>query len=195
MQSKTKESVSAAENMEQESYSVQSFTEGDICDQIGTVNGPNYLTSAPISQDCTRSLDSGREAETETLLRIVRVIGEKWMLSILLSLQAGNFRFSELERNLGISSSMLHGRLKQLLDLQVIEASKKGVSGRTQLYRLTLKGTELLETVRLLDGWCRKHASSQEALKTGCIKDLGAYLTGPMIDGLSSMSDSTTLYY
>lgn len=193
MQNKTKQSVSAADNREQNSYSNHSLMQGDESNQLCSENRLNYITSTPISQDGIRALEPGDEAETETLLRIVRVIGEKWTLSILLSLQAGNFRFSDLERNLGISSSMLHSRLKQLLDFQVIEASKKGASGRTQLYRLTLKGTELLQTVRLLDGWCKRHVSSHEALKEGYIRDLGSYLTGPMVDGLNSVSDSTNL--
>ncbi len=79
--------------------------------------------------------------------RALDVVGERWTLLIVRDLGLGVRRFSELQADLvGISPSLLSGRLRQLTEAGVIERE------RAQ-YRLTERGTALLEVVAELGRW------------------------------------------
>ncbi|MEZ5225711.1 MAG: helix-turn-helix domain-containing protein [Acidimicrobiales bacterium] len=79
--------------------------------------------------------------------RALDIIGERWTLLIIRDLGFGLRRFSELQSELvGISPSLLSGRLRQLTDAGVIER----IDNR---YQLTERGIELLDVVSEIGRW------------------------------------------
>lgn len=79
--------------------------------------------------------------------RALDIIGERWTLLIIRDLGFGLRRFSELQAELvGISPSLLSGRLRQLTEAEVIER----VGNR---YQLTERGVELLDVINEIGRW------------------------------------------
>lgn len=79
--------------------------------------------------------------------RALDIIGERWTLLIIRDLGFGLRRFSELQGELvGISPSLLSGRLRQLTEAGVIER----IGNR---YQLTERGVELLDVVNEIGRW------------------------------------------
>lgn len=79
--------------------------------------------------------------------RALDIVGERWTLLIVRDLGLGVRRFSELQADLvGISPSLLSGRLRQLTEAGVIE--RVGVQ-----YQLTDRGVDLLDVVGELGRW------------------------------------------
>ncbi|MBX3119095.1 MAG: helix-turn-helix transcriptional regulator [Fimbriimonadaceae bacterium] len=90
----------------------------------------------------------------ETMPLIVNLLGQKWALHILYSLQNGPCRYNGLCREFGINPATLSERLGELL--------KYGIAIRTVLepgpppvvqYTLTPKGHELAKIFEYLDAW------------------------------------------
>ncbi len=86
-------------------------------------------------------------AQSCPVSKALDIIGERWTLLIIRDLGFGLRRFSELQSELvGISPSLLSGRLRQLTEAEVIER----VGNR---YQLTARGLELLDVVCEIGRW------------------------------------------
>ncbi|MGD9750550.1 MAG: winged helix-turn-helix transcriptional regulator [Acidimicrobiia bacterium] len=81
------------------------------------------------------------------------LVGEWWTLLILHDLFDGYRRFDELQRNLGISSSLLTSRLKRLVADGVIERRPYQTNPPRFEYLLTSLGESLRPVLVVLAAW------------------------------------------
>ncbi len=87
-----------------------------------------------------------------SVARTMDVIGEPWSPLILRDVWAGLSRFDALQADLGISRKVLTERLKHLVDHEVLERHPYDRRPRYE-YRLTPRGTELLDVLMVMVGW------------------------------------------
>jgi DNA-binding HxlR family transcriptional regulator len=81
------------------------------------------------------------------------LVGEWWTLLILHDAFDGYTRFDEFQRNLGISSSLLTSRLKQLVDRGVLERRQYRTNPPRYEYGLTELGRSLRPVLVVLAAW------------------------------------------
>jgi DNA-binding HxlR family transcriptional regulator len=98
---------------------------------------------------CTRAMD-----------RAIRLIGDPWILMIVLNLLQGSRRFNELRDLMGhISPKTLSQRLKTLEELQLVERRAfLEIPPRVE-YHLTEKGQALGEIMGAIEQFAFKHLS------------------------------------
>lgn len=91
---------------------------------------------------------------------VMKVIGGKWKAQILYSLGDGARRFGELRRQVGgISEKMLVLQLRELeLEGLVLRRDYQQVPPRVE-YRITPLGASLVDALKVLDDWGRRHGS------------------------------------
>lgn len=89
---------------------------------------------------------------------VLNLVGDKWSVLIIVHLQQGTLRFSELKRAIGsVSQRMLTLALKRLeRDGLVLRTLYPEIPPRVE-YRLTDLGQELLEPLRTLTDWAEKN--------------------------------------
>jgi DNA-binding HxlR family transcriptional regulator len=82
-------------------------------------------------------------------------LGDTWSIMVLRELFFGVHRFNDLQRDLGVSRSVLSDRLARLVELGVARAVPYQDPGeRSRLeYRLTRKGVDLLPVILSLMDW------------------------------------------
>jgi len=82
------------------------------------------------------------------IMALLDLLGRRWALRVLWELRSGPVPgFRELQgRCGGVSSSVLAGRLGELREAGIVERADDG-------YRLSARGTELVEVVLLMDKW------------------------------------------
>ena len=88
-------------------------------------------------------------------------LGDNWSILVLRELFFGVHRFNELQRDLGISRSVLTERLARLVDLGVVRVTpyqEPGDRARNE-YRLTRKGVDLLPVMVSLMSWGDQHVN------------------------------------
>ena len=86
-------------------------------------------------------------------------LGDTWSIMVLRELFFGVHRFNDLQRDLGISRSVLSDRLARLVDLGVVRVvpyREPGDRARNE-YRLTRKGVDLLPVMVSLMSWGDRH--------------------------------------
>ena len=97
----------------------------------------------------------------------LEVVGDKWSLLIVRDMMFGNRRhFRELltKSEEGISSNILAGRLKTLLEQGIITWSDDPSHKQKGIYSLTEQGIELLPVLAQMSGWGFKYLRVSEAL-------------------------------
>ncbi|BCJ28989.1 winged helix-turn-helix transcriptional regulator [Actinocatenispora sera] len=87
-----------------------------------------------------------------SIARTLDVIGEPWSPLILRDVWVGMRRFDDLQADLGISRKVLTERLNHLVDHGVLERHPYDRRPRYE-YRLTRKGTELIDLLMVMVGW------------------------------------------
>jgi DNA-binding HxlR family transcriptional regulator len=87
-----------------------------------------------------------------SIARTLDVIGEPWSPLILRDIWVGLSRFDQLQADLGISRKVLTERLNHLVDEDVLERHPYDRRPRYE-YRLTNKGTELVDLLIVMCGW------------------------------------------
>ena len=93
-------------------------------------------------------------AETQCSIEAaVDVIGDRWSLLILRNAFRGVRRFSEIQDDLGIAKNLLSSRLKNLVELGVLEKVPYCDTPLRFEYRLTSKGADLSATLVALMRW------------------------------------------
>ena len=82
-------------------------------------------------------------------------LGDNWSIMVLRELFFGVHRFNDLQRDLGVSRSVLSDRLARLVDLGVVRGVPYQDPGeRSRLeYRLTREGVDLLPVMLSLMEW------------------------------------------
>ena len=113
--------------------------------------------------------DAASEAERKAVRAIgadqcsiagtLEALGDTWSILVLRELFFGVHRFNELQRDLGISRSVLAERLARLVDLGVVRVvpyREPGDRARNE-YRLTRKGVDLLPVMVSLMSWGDRH--------------------------------------
>ena len=89
-------------------------------------------------------------------LRIMKLLGEKWVIVIMRELEIRGKRFNELNKSIKISSRTLSKRLKELEKIKIIKKqSFKEIPPRVE-YSLTEAGKELIKSFKNLDAWIKK---------------------------------------
>jgi DNA-binding HxlR family transcriptional regulator len=110
-----------------------------------------------------------REACTTTPLgRAIHLLGDTWVLLIVMNLLQGSMRFNTLRAALGhISSKTLSSRLRLLEELDFVQRlAFLEIPPRVE-YHLTEKGRELGDVIAALERFGNKHLSNS-AVSTEC---------------------------
>jgi DNA-binding HxlR family transcriptional regulator len=84
-------------------------------------------------------------------------IGDWWSLLIIRDAFDGIRRFSDFQKNLGISKGILTARLKHLLAIEVVATVPVAGDGGYQEYVLTEKGRDLFLVIVSLRQWGEDH--------------------------------------
>ncbi len=85
--------------------------------------------------------------------RSLDAIGDWWSLLIVRDALDGLRRFSEFQKSLGIAKGILTTRLRNLVDLGILETAPASDGSAYQEYVLTKKGRELFLVVVSLRQW------------------------------------------
>jgi DNA-binding HxlR family transcriptional regulator len=88
-----------------------------------------------------------------SVARTLNIIGEWWTLLVLRDIFYGVRRFDILRRHLGISRKVLTGRLKTLVEHQILERILYQEHPPRYEYRLTERGRELFPLLVMLMAW------------------------------------------
>jgi DNA-binding HxlR family transcriptional regulator len=89
--------------------------------------------------------------------RALDLIGDRWSLLIVRDAFDGVRRFSDFQRSLGMSRSMLSQRLQALQDAGVLVQQAAADGSRYQDYVLTVQGQALFPLVVALRQWGEGH--------------------------------------
>ncbi len=91
------------------------------------------------------------------MTKTLKIVGSKWTMPILYSLLSGKKRFSELQKELGVSPRTLSMRLDQLEEDKIISRKVFPVIPPKVEYSLTAKGDSLNKIVELMAEWGKQH--------------------------------------
>jgi DNA-binding HxlR family transcriptional regulator len=85
--------------------------------------------------------------------RALEIVGERWSLLILRdAMFAGDTRFSQFQKRLGVATNILTRRLEDFVDAGLME-HRPGAAGQQAEYLLTRKGLELKPVIIALTEW------------------------------------------
>ncbi|NUP53110.1 MAG: helix-turn-helix transcriptional regulator [Catenulispora sp.] len=87
-----------------------------------------------------------------SIARTLDVIGEPWSPLVLRDVWVGINRFDQMQADLGISRKVLTERLDHLVEEGVLERHPYDRRPRFE-YRLTQKGTELVDLLMVMTAW------------------------------------------
>jgi len=112
-------------------------------------------------------------------------VGEWWTILILRDVFDGFSRFDELQRNLGISPSMLARRLKAMVDAGLLTKRRYSEHPPRDEYVLTEAGEAFRPVILALYAWSEKHVT-RDARKLVLIDcDTGEELDPMLVDRAS----------
>ncbi len=115
-------------------------------------------------------MTSSGECPETPLGRAIHLLGDAWLLMIIMNLLQGSMRFNSLRAELNhISTKTLSGRLKLLEELGFVERRAfLEIPPRVE-YHITEKGKELGEVIEALERFGNKHlAEPPEQMGTEC---------------------------
>ena len=88
-----------------------------------------------------------------SISRALEVVGERWTLLVLRDVLLGRHRFDELVESLGVTRTVLSGRLRHLVDEGVLERKAYQQRPERFAYHLTDKGRALTPVIAHLLWW------------------------------------------
>jgi DNA-binding HxlR family transcriptional regulator len=97
------------------------------------------------------------ESSTCAVARSLDVIGDWWSLLILRNVLAGFRRFSDLQKDLGVSKNILSARLRLLVAEGILEMAPASDGSAFQEYVETPKGKALFPVIIALAEWGNDH--------------------------------------
>jgi DNA-binding HxlR family transcriptional regulator len=116
-------------------------------------------TRHAMQRDQERAAVLALGTENCSIAGTLEALGDRWSILVLRELFFGVHRFNELQRDLGISRSVLTDRLARLVALGVVRVTpyqEPGDRSRHE-YRLTRKGVDLLPVMMSLMSWGDRH--------------------------------------
>lgn len=127
----------------------------------------------PIMQEKLPQQQTDKAAAAEEIcpLRLVMdIIGGKWKLNILCLLKDGKpLRYNQIKRGvLGITNMMLANSLKSFEEYGIVHREQFSEVPVRVEYRLTQKGLELIEALRLLERFGSGYISESERYAGHC---------------------------
>jgi DNA-binding HxlR family transcriptional regulator len=110
------------------------------------------------------------DCEKQPMTKAIHLIGDVWILLIVVNLLPGTKRFNELLEAMGrVSSKTLSQRLKLLEELGMVERQAFYEIPPRVEYRLTDKGRDLGKVIEEIEQFAQKHLSQNngKALENG----------------------------
>src|SRR5690349_6187862 len=96
-----------------------------------------------------------------SIARTLDVFGEPWTPLIVRDVYVGISRFDQLQADLGVSRKVLAERLRGLEANGVLERARYSDHPPRHEYRLTAKGTELVEVLMVMVRWGDRWAAGE----------------------------------
>jgi DNA-binding HxlR family transcriptional regulator len=93
----------------------------------------------------------------------MEVLGDRWTLLVVSAVLRGVHRFGQLQRELGISRTVLADRLQVLVEHGILERRRYRTDPDWYEYRLTSEGRALEPVIEALSEWSRTHFASAAA--------------------------------
>ena len=113
-------------------------------------------------------MDSSRatrdERETAALASALEQVGDRWTLRVVHALLPGPRRFGQLQRDLGVAPNVLTQRLRTLEADGLLLAEPYQQRPPRYAYRLTSRGRELADVLRLLAAWSAEDHAPRHAV-------------------------------
>ncbi|QHB34050.1 helix-turn-helix transcriptional regulator [Yersinia canariae] len=100
------------------------------------------------------------EAEECPVARVLGILGDRWSLMIIRDAFDGIRRFGEFRRNLGLAKNILAGRLRELVEHDILMIVPASDGSAYHEYVLTDKGRQLFPIVVSLRQWGEEHLFS-----------------------------------
>jgi DNA-binding HxlR family transcriptional regulator len=94
--------------------------------------------------------------------RSLDAIGDWWSLLIVRDALDGMRRFSEFQKNLGVAKGILTSRLRNLVELGILDTAPASDGSAYQEYVLTPKGRDLFLVVVSLRQWGEDHCFKRD---------------------------------
>lgn len=89
----------------------------------------------------------------------MEVLGDRWTLLVVSAVFRGVWRFGQLQRELGISRTVLADRLQVLVEHGILARHRYHTDPDWYEYRLTSEGHALESVIEALSEWSRTHFS------------------------------------
>ena len=123
------------------------------------------FTAQPVSPLRRRMPDLSllERERTCSIARTLSVIGDLWTSLIIRESFFGTRRFDDLQRNLSIAPNILSGRLKRLLEQQVLFKSQYHDWPVRHEYRLTERGLDLYHVPLAMHTWGRRWIKTDDS--------------------------------
>ena len=128
----------------------QTIKQQDSCKiEAGQVNSD--IQAVRLHEDCAK----------QPMSRAIHLIGDPWILLIVINLLRGSLRFNELLEAMGrVSSKTLSQRLKFLEELGMVERRAFYEIPPRVEYHLTEKGHDLVGVIGAIEQFAQKHLSN-----------------------------------
>ena len=144
---------------------------------------PGPFTESPSVPLRRRTPDLSLLERTRTcsIARTLGVIGDYWTSLLIREAYFGTHRFDDFQRNLGIAPNVLSGRLRRLVDQEVLVKAPYGDWSVRHEYRLTERGRDLYHVPLAMLSWGQRwlpsDASDIHLTHITCGSDLRAVLS------------------
>lgn len=110
------------------------------------------MPDSSITRDGTRFIDPAT--------RVMDRLGERWTFLILREAFFGVRRFNQMQRDLGVSKTILAERLRMLVELQVLRRHRYRRNPDFYEYRLTERGLALYPAILALSSWSDRYLTT-----------------------------------
>lgn len=108
-------------------------------------------------ENSTNSINEAYLKEMCAVQQSLNLIGSRWTLAVLYSIDRGSDRFSTLQKELpNISKKVLSDRVNLLIENEIIQKEIVTKKPLNIAYKVTNKGQELIEVLAPIKLWAKK---------------------------------------
>jgi DNA-binding HxlR family transcriptional regulator len=115
-----------------------------------------------VQRSQTVMLDRDYPNQNCSAARTLGLIGERWTLLVIRDVFAGNRRFDQMQRSLGVARNVLAARLGRLVEEGILEKRLYSLNPPRHEYFLTEKGLDLWPILVALVAYGDKHLAGPE---------------------------------